>query len=93
MPVPSERLEHAKSYLSEADDYLANAEVALDAGRYTPAGGDAIHAGINAKDAIVTALSGLTVKGKAHDSAVKELKQALEKRPETSSAERGRCAT
>src|SRR4029450_2560181 len=35
---------------------------------HTPAAGDAIHAGINSKDAIVTTLTGSTSNGKNHDS-------------------------
>lgn len=47
---------HARSYLRKAEEYLASAQDNLDLGRATPAAGDAIHAGISAKDALVTAL-------------------------------------
>jgi hypothetical protein len=56
---------------------LAAAEDSVAAERHTPAAGDAIHAGISAKDAIVTALTGTTSKGKNHATAAGELKQAL----------------
>ena len=40
---------HAKALLRKAEEYLASAEDKLDLKRYTPAAGDAIHAGISAK--------------------------------------------
>lgn len=52
----AEQRNHAKAFLKKAEDNLA-------AGRNTPAAGDAIHAGISAKDAIVTALTRTTSKG------------------------------
>jgi polymorphic toxin system nucleotidyltransferase-like protein len=42
----------------------------------------AIHSGINAKDAIVTALTGITSKSKNHSAAAGDLKQALGQRPD-----------
>lgn len=83
-----EHMNHAKNFLRKAQEYLAAAEDSLAAGRHTPAAGDAIHAGINAKDAIVTALTGTTSKHKNHAAAAGELKQALGKRPDTATAER-----
>lgn len=83
-----EHMNHARNYLRKAQEYLAAAEDSLTAGRHTPAAGDAIHAGISAKDAIVTALTGTTSKDKNHAAAAGELKQALGKRPDTSAAER-----
>jgi HEPN domain-containing protein len=77
-----EQRNHAKSLLKKAEEYLASAEDNLTAERHTPAAGDAIHAGISSKDAIVTTLTGSTSKGKDHATAAKELKQALGKRPE-----------
>lgn len=79
---------HAKSFLSKAEEYVASAEDNLAVGRYTPAAGDAIHAGISAKDAIVTALTGSTSKGKDHATAAKELARALAKRTQATAAER-----
>lgn len=79
---------HAHSFLKKAEEYVASAEANLVAQRHTPAAGDAIHAGISAKDAIVTALTGSTSKGKSHTTAAKELMQALGRRAEAAAAER-----
>jgi HEPN domain-containing protein len=84
----AEQRNHAKSYLKKAEEYLASAEANLAAKRYTPAAGDAIHAGISAKDAILTALTGTTNKGKDHATAAKELRQALATRPEAAGSEK-----
>jgi HEPN domain-containing protein len=83
-----EHMNHAKNFLKRAQEYLFAAEDSLAAGRHTPAAGDAIHAGISAKDAIVTALTGTSSKGKNHAAAAGELKQALGKRPDAAVAER-----
>ena len=77
----SEHMNHARNFLKKAQEYLAAAEDSLAAERHTPAAGDAIHAGINAKDAIVTALTGTTSKSKNHSAAAGDLKQALGQRP------------
>ncbi len=84
----AEQRNHARSILRKAEEYLAAAEDSLAAERHTPAAGDAIHAGISAKDAVVSALTGSTGKGKDHTTAAKELKQALGQRPEASRAEK-----
>lgn len=84
----AEQRNHAKSLLKKAEEYLASAEDNLAAERHTPAAGDAIHAGISSKDAIVTTLTGSTSKGKDHATAAKELKQALGKRPDATVAEK-----
>src|ERR1700689_665148 len=84
----SEHMNHARNFLKKAQEYLAAAEDSLAAERHTPAAGDAIHAGINAKDAIVTALTGTSGKGKNHSAAAGELKQALGQRPDAAAAER-----
>ena len=73
----AEQRNHAKSFLKKAEEYLASAEANLTAQRFTPAAGDAIHAGISAKDAILTVLTGSTSKGKDHSTAAKELRQSL----------------
>lgn len=65
----AEQLNHARAFLRKAEEYLASAEDNLVAERHTPAAGDAIHAGINAKDAIVTGLTGATRKGQDHATA------------------------
>ena len=79
---------YAKSFLKKGEEYLASAEDNLAAERHIPAAGDAIHAGISSKDAIVTTLTGSTSRGKDHATAAKELKQALGKRPEATTAEK-----
>lgn len=84
----AEQRNHAKSFLKKAEEYLASAEANLAAKRYTPAAGDAIHAGISAKDSIVKALTGSTTKGKDHANAAKELRQALAQRAEAATAEK-----
>lgn len=84
-----EQRNHARSFLKKAEEYLASAEANLAAGRHTVAAGDAIHAGICAKDAIVTELTGTTTKGKDHALAAKELRRALGQRPDAAGAERG----
>lgn len=84
----AEQRNHAKSFLKKAEEYLASAEANLVATRYTPAAGDAIHAGISAKDAIVTALTGSTSKGKDHAAAAKELRLSLARRPEAAAGDR-----
>lgn len=84
----AEQRNHAKNFLRKSVEYLESAEANVVAERYTPAAGDAIHAGISAKDAIVTALTGSTGKSKDHAVAAKELRQALAKRSEAATAER-----
>lgn len=83
----AEQLNHAKAFLRKAEEYLASAEDNLVAERPTAAAGDAIHAGISAKDAIVTALTGATRKAKDHATSAKEL-TALGKRAESPAAEK-----
>jgi HEPN domain-containing protein len=87
MTTPEQRV-HARSFLQKAEEDLAAAEDSRRAERHTPAAGDAIHAGISAKDAIVTALTGSTAKGKDHATAAKELRQALGQRSDAPAAER-----
>lgn len=84
----AEQRNHARSFLRKAEEYLASADDSLAAERHTPAAGDAIHAGISAKDAVVSALTGATSKGKDHATAAKELRQALGKRSEAAKAEK-----
>lgn len=78
----------AKVFLGKAEEYLASAQDNLSQDRFTVAAGDAIHSGISAKDAIVTALTGTTGKGKDHIMAVAESRRSLGDRVETASAER-----
>lgn len=84
----AEQRSHARGFLRKAEEYLASAEDNLTAERHTPAAGDAIHAGINAKDAIAAALIGSTSKGQDHATAAKELRQALGQRPQAATAEK-----
>jgi len=83
-----EKRNHARSYLRKAQEYLESAQDNLGLERATPAAGDAIHAGISAKDAIVTALTGETRKAKDHVKAAKELRQALGAHGDATSAEK-----
>ena len=80
--------ENAQAFLKKAEEYLSSAQDSVDMERYTVAAGDSIHAGISAKDAIVTMLTGSTGKSKDHMAAVRELHQALGRRDEASSADR-----
>lgn len=82
----AEQRNRARGFLTKATDYLASAEDNLVMERPTPAAGDAIHAGISAKDAIVTMLTGSTHKAKDHRSAANELQQALGKRSDAASS-------
>jgi uncharacterized protein (UPF0332 family) len=84
----AEHRNHARAFLKKAEEYLASAEDNLVVERNTPAAGDAIHAGISAKDAIVTALTGKTSKGKDHATAAKSLRTALAKRDQAASSEK-----
>lgn len=84
----AEQRNHARNFLQKAEEYVASAAVNLAAERFTPAAGDSIHAGICAKDAIVTVLTGSTRKGTDHASAAKELRRALGARPSAATAER-----
>ena len=84
----TESRNHAMSFLQKAQEYLDSARDNLDLERATPAAGDAIHAGISAKDAIVTALTGETGKAKDHAQAVKELRQALGAHRDAAAAEK-----
>lgn len=84
----AEQFNHARAFLRKAEEYLGSAEDNLVAERYTAAAGDAIHAGISAKDAIVTALTGATRKAKDHATAAKELRTALGKRADAGAAEK-----
>jgi hypothetical protein len=80
--------QHAKAFLSKAQEYLASAEDNLVLERFTAAAGDSIHAGISAKDSITMGLTGATGKRKDHAVAAKELRQALGRRATAAQAER-----
>lgn len=76
---------YAKRYLQKAEECLTSAEDHLDLERATPAAGVAIHAGISAKDAMVT---GMTSKAKDHAKAAGERRTAIGTRPEAAAAEK-----
>lgn len=78
----------ARRHLAKAREYLAAARDSLSVQRHTVAAGDAIHAGICAKDAIVTALTGTTRKGRDHATAATELRVAMGSRAAAPTAER-----
>ena len=84
----AESLNYAKRYLQKAEGFLASAQDNIDLERATPAAGDAIHAGINAKDAIVALLTGASSKAKDHAKSAGELRAALGTRREAASAEK-----
>lgn len=86
--TPAETRNHARNFLKKATQYLDSAQDNLDLERPTPAAGDAIHAGISAKDAIVMALTGVTSKAKDHAKAAGELRTALGVHPEAAAAEK-----
>lgn len=84
----AEGVNYARRYLQKAEEYLASAEDNLEVDRATPAAGDAIHAGISAKDAIVTMLTGATNKARDHARSARELRTALGSHAEAASAEK-----
>jgi hypothetical protein len=84
----AESLNYAKRYLQKAEEYLASAQDNVDLERATPAAGDAIHAGISAKDAMVTMLTGAHSKAKDHARSAGDLRAALGVRAGAASAEK-----
>lgn len=84
----AQRKNHARSFLQKAQEYLDSAQDNRDLERATPAADGAIHAGISAKDAIVTALTGTTSKAKDHAAAARELRQALGAHADAATAEK-----
>lgn len=84
----AEQRNRARTDLKKAEEYAASAAANLATERFTPAAGDSIHAGICAKDAIVTVLTGSTRKGSDHATAAKELRRALGARSTATTAER-----
>jgi hypothetical protein len=69
-------LDTARAHLAKAEEFLAEADGALDRGSANVATSDAVTAGINAKDAICLALVGQTTKSGDHGNAVAELRRA-----------------
>ena len=56
----------ARQFLAKALEYLATATSCLDAGHWTAATGNAIHAGINAADALCARHRGVRATGTDH---------------------------
>ena len=69
-------LNDARAHLAKAREFLEVAELSRDLDLYNAATSDAVISGINSKDAICLALSGMTRKADAHEDAVAELKAA-----------------
>jgi len=65
-----------RSYLGKAEEFLAAAQESLDNGRTVAATSLAVHAGINAADAITSARMGQRAAGPGHDEAFVLLEQA-----------------
>ncbi|MHB8296301.1 MAG: HEPN domain-containing protein [Acidimicrobiales bacterium] len=65
----------AEAYLAKASEFLRAAQDALQAGNYTAATGNAVHAGIAAADAIAAARSGSIWRG-PHDQASLHLERS-----------------
>jgi len=80
--MESGRRAQARAYLQKAKEYLAVSEDCYEKERLTAAAGNAVHAGISAKDAIVVSLTGATKKGRDHHQAVKEFRTTLEGKPD-----------
>lgn len=73
---------------AKASEHLETAQDSLDLEWPTAAAGNAIHTGISAKDAIVTALTGATSKSKDHAKAAAELRTSLAGRTDAATAEK-----
>lgn len=87
MSDPGQR-NRAKIFLDKAEDFLLVAQSAEADRLWTPAAGNAIHAGICAKDAIATALTGETTKHRDHARAADELHAILRGHPDQVRAKR-----
>ncbi|MGH9277504.1 MAG: HEPN domain-containing protein [Acidimicrobiales bacterium] len=66
----------ARAYVNKAEEYLAAASSELDAGRAIAATSLAIHAGINAADAVTGMRLGQRPAGQDHDEALVLLRTA-----------------
>lgn len=65
-----------RQYLAKAAEFLAVAEDCLEAGRYIAATGNAVHAGINAADAVCGARTGHRSTSQDHAQALRLLNEA-----------------
>lgn len=66
----------ARAYLAKAEEFLEAAQASLDCGRMIAATSLAVHAGINAADAITAARVGQRAAGADHDQAITLLELA-----------------
>lgn len=66
----------SRAYVSKAEEYLAAAAAELEAGRTIAATSLAIHAGINAADAVTGIRLGQRAAGQDHDAALVLLRTA-----------------
>lgn len=63
-------LREAQQFAGQAEEYLQTAINALDDGRLNAATGNAVHAGINAADAILGSRTGVRAGGEDHKQAI-----------------------
>jgi hypothetical protein len=66
----------ARQYLGKAEEFLAVAQECLDAARFIAATGNAVHAAINAADAVCGARTGTRSAGQDHGEVLALLRQA-----------------
>jgi uncharacterized protein (UPF0332 family) len=66
----------ARAHLAKAKEFLTAAELAAETELYSAAASNAVTSGINSKDAICLALTGVTKKADDHTDAVVELRRA-----------------
>ena len=66
----------ARLHLDKAREFLEAAEVSHDLDLYSAAASAAVTSGINAKDSMCLATTGVTRKGDSHTDAVAELRQS-----------------
>ena len=65
----------ARQYLGKAEEYLEVAQECLDTERFIAATGNAVHAAINAADAVCGARTGTRSAGQDHDEVLQLLRQ------------------
>jgi uncharacterized protein YbjQ (UPF0145 family) len=80
MPKPTRSrqvsLQQARAYLGKAEEYVEAASAELEAGRSIAAASLAVHAGINAADAVTGMRLGQRAAGQNHDEVLALLRQA-----------------
>lgn len=69
-------LQQARAYLAKAEEYAEAANAELEAGRSIAAASLAVHAGINAADAVTGMRLGQRAAGQNHDEVLALLRQA-----------------